>query len=839
MHMTMEQVLAQFGTSFWYKKPNGRDFQFKTLKPFITDLKKKCDGRLIHIDISKIVYDDLMLKYERVTVDFITQEVAKNPGLAQSISSISRTDKNTSKALGIFSRDPLAIDTKLDEERTALGEHSSKSLLWLQCFLEESLLFRSNEIFDEPLVALVSEELRRARSEDGTFTWTQVKDLIRKELVDLAPRGCLETLQTILRSDGIPVARWTSTFTLLDGLVKDVSKTELGPLLKFGYWDGQVTHPEWKVMVTAGFAQPKTDAEKEAFNYAAFLEVAKKQGPKAFKVFHSSTPEVAAHCATLLRPPGSTNRRTRATPRVKKKTGNPRNDDRYPYTCHDCGIAHTGPNQHTADGSAKIHARFLRKKAEREAEAAGTAGAGLGRNTWTRQKPAKQQPGKGPQANDTCGWCQKKGHWQRECKSRLAGKPKKLRQEVRQQEQQPLSKSGRRRARKREAAKEMAAELKRLQESNSVERADGDGEPVRKRQAVGLRPSRFPLNSNLLSKLSKSKSESDGWLTVTSKTTSKTPSKTSNTASKTTTKTKTKSKTVAFSKLPKSKTKTKTKSKTVASTKTLPTSKFGLNGYITAAFKRRTLKANPGGITSRDLSGLPRPSTWGTPETSNVETSNKPLIKGTTKRLFKAFNKSNLKPKTVATTKNGSPKSVAKSTKTPPLKSTKKASILSSKRRTKSTTRSVAAAAGGASKRPKRAASNKSDNSKSGLVPHSSLTGPHVNDVNHASVSEKSCLETGKWRGKPSSHAVSESDSDSATSMSTPQPLSGHAHATTTATMASKSRSNRQKETVSSIPKDVVEGNGGGSEGRRPTNVGKYSDKYDSAIWNSCRMSVL
>ena len=83
MHMAMEQVLAQFGASFWYKKPNGRDFQFKTLKTYITELKKKCDGRLIHIDISKIVYDDLMLKYERVTVDFITQEVAKNPGLGE------------------------------------------------------------------------------------------------------------------------------------------------------------------------------------------------------------------------------------------------------------------------------------------------------------------------------------------------------------------------------------------------------------------------------------------------------------------------------------------------------------------------------------------------------------------------------------------------------------------------------------------------------------------------------------------------------------------------------------------------------------------------------------
>jgi hypothetical protein len=72
MHMTMEQVMAQFGTSFWYKKPNNRDFQFKTLKTYIAETKKKCDGRLIHIDVSKIVFDELMLKYERVTVDFIT-----------------------------------------------------------------------------------------------------------------------------------------------------------------------------------------------------------------------------------------------------------------------------------------------------------------------------------------------------------------------------------------------------------------------------------------------------------------------------------------------------------------------------------------------------------------------------------------------------------------------------------------------------------------------------------------------------------------------------------------------------------------------------------------------
>ena len=76
----------------------------------------------------------------------------------------------------------------------------------------------------------------------------------------------------------------------------------------------------------------------------------------------------------------------------------------------------------------------------------------------------------------------------------------------------------------------MAAELKRLQESNSVERADA--EPERKRQAVGKRSPRFPSTSNLSSKSDNSEAQSNNWTMVTSKTASKPNSKASNTASK-------------------------------------------------------------------------------------------------------------------------------------------------------------------------------------------------------------------------------------------------------------------------------------------------------------------
>ena len=200
-------------------------------------------------------------------------------------------------------QDPLQADESMNKEREDLSDLASKTLTWLSEFLEKSLLFSCNEIFDAPLVQSITEELRRARADDCVLTWSLVKDLICKQLVDLARRVCLESLQTMRCSSGTHCIQWTSTSILLYGLIKETSKTVLGPVLGYNYWDGQVTTYEWKVLVADGLKQPTSDEEKEVFDYKEFQKVAKAAAPNAFPVFDKRTPEVAAYVATLLLPP--------------------------------------------------------------------------------------------------------------------------------------------------------------------------------------------------------------------------------------------------------------------------------------------------------------------------------------------------------------------------------------------------------------------------------------------------------------------------------------------------------------------------------------------------------
>ena len=79
------------------------------------EVKEKCDRRLIHLDVSKILFETLMQKYERVTVDFITNEMVSNTGLAQHYFALSKNEKIGKKALGCFVRDPLQADETMNQ----------------------------------------------------------------------------------------------------------------------------------------------------------------------------------------------------------------------------------------------------------------------------------------------------------------------------------------------------------------------------------------------------------------------------------------------------------------------------------------------------------------------------------------------------------------------------------------------------------------------------------------------------------------------------------------------------------------------------------------------------
>ena len=64
MHLSVSEVLKKFSKKIWFQKPRDRDFEFKTLKAFISKIRKRCDGKLIDFHCSILCFDELIEKYE-------------------------------------------------------------------------------------------------------------------------------------------------------------------------------------------------------------------------------------------------------------------------------------------------------------------------------------------------------------------------------------------------------------------------------------------------------------------------------------------------------------------------------------------------------------------------------------------------------------------------------------------------------------------------------------------------------------------------------------------------------------------------------------------------------
>ena len=106
IHLTPGEMIHRHQKKVWYGKPRDRDFEYKGLIKFITEVRKKCDKRLVHFDCSIIIFDELIKKYERVTVDFITHEVVKNTGLAQVYFEMDKTNTHSDTGDVVFVKTP-------------------------------------------------------------------------------------------------------------------------------------------------------------------------------------------------------------------------------------------------------------------------------------------------------------------------------------------------------------------------------------------------------------------------------------------------------------------------------------------------------------------------------------------------------------------------------------------------------------------------------------------------------------------------------------------------------------------------------------------------------------
>ena len=69
------------------------------------------------------------------------------------------------------------------------------------------------------------------------------------------------------RPNSIEISEWTSSCTLVIGLLSSKANLVLPSVLSFAYWSGKVTTSEWYI---SGVSMPRTATQMEAFDIPAF-----------------------------------------------------------------------------------------------------------------------------------------------------------------------------------------------------------------------------------------------------------------------------------------------------------------------------------------------------------------------------------------------------------------------------------------------------------------------------------------------------------------------------------------------------------------------------------------
>ena len=112
----------------WYKKPQDRDFDIKTLDIFVKNNVSSL-GLIIHFSLSVTKYDNLVRQYETVLVDYINTTMAKAKALGSIAPTQSESDSLAAK--NMFAKDPTSKIRSLDSEQTKLTAGAKTLHSWL------------------------------------------------------------------------------------------------------------------------------------------------------------------------------------------------------------------------------------------------------------------------------------------------------------------------------------------------------------------------------------------------------------------------------------------------------------------------------------------------------------------------------------------------------------------------------------------------------------------------------------------------------------------------------------------------------------------------------------
>ena len=216
-HIEAWEIGIQLEKSTWYKKPQDRNFEIKTLDIFVKSNVSSV-GAMIHFSLSVSKYDELVRQYETILVDYINTTMAKAKALGSIVPT--QTESDSLAAKNMFAKDPTSKIRSLDSEQLKLTARAKALHTWLTKTLDKFLLYNSKHLLAPNIKALITKRIRIANTKKTQDSWKSLSSWMRKQLRDMSPQYMLDSIMSMAWLSFMPVIFWTNTFIMLRDQLK-------------------------------------------------------------------------------------------------------------------------------------------------------------------------------------------------------------------------------------------------------------------------------------------------------------------------------------------------------------------------------------------------------------------------------------------------------------------------------------------------------------------------------------------------------------------------------------------------------------------------------------------
>ena len=356
----MQAFSERFREESWFKKPLDRTWPEieKKVSRFVKEGLKKLGGA-VSKDTSTRDFNRFKVAYESLFFTIVNDLLKRDVGVKNGLYAAMGAGASQLGAGHVYWMKDMTGDiAEHQAEFDGLSQREQGCVVHLQTLTRDLMHHFLEKVVSAPMRSKLVEMLRTKTALDEEVQWSDCVELFRKHLVDVDPRFLAESVLTVRRDEVSALIVWVNFFVTMITYCVDASIT-FPQHLYYTMFIGQVSSAEMNHVL---FEYPKTQAERDAFDFDGYRTAIKGMPQHNFPPFHQR--DVRKFTQNMLVAPGSVrDSRTQKGDETKHvKLQDDQKGDRKDRFCKDCNKRHA-KGAHTASGTKKRKERM--EKAER------------------------------------------------------------------------------------------------------------------------------------------------------------------------------------------------------------------------------------------------------------------------------------------------------------------------------------------------------------------------------------------------------------------------------------------------------------------------------------------